>query len=304
MMFFKSGIIGYSHCSDPTLVNSNDVNSITLENSICDEIYVSSAIENYDASNKPEWNVNTTFYAKFHGNLFAGNVGYTLDMLSALRIKRRPMGSYKWTTLYELTNIKSVEDVQLEFKDITPLMQEYEYALVPVINNVEGEYTIQKIKPEFRGVFIVGQEKIFHTILNINSCGEILPQRNFVSSSSTPLDSKYPYVFYNSIINHDSGTLSATYVPFNKEDCEWDFENACKYRNELKDMLTDGRPKIIKYDDGCGWLVAVVNNTIAETANGSKYNVITSFDWIEIGNLESSNDLYFSGFANCNIEGS
>lgn len=304
MMFFGSGILGYSHSTDPTLVNINNSNNVTLENSVCDEIYTSLDIENYNSTTKPEWSSNTIFYAKFHGGLFAGNVEYTLSTLSALRVKRRPMGSYKWITLHELTGIKKVEDVRIEFKDVTPLMQEYEYALVPVINNVEGEYTIKSIKPDFRGVFIIGQDKIFHTVLNINSCGEMLPQRNFTSATATPLDSKYPYVFYNGINNYDSGTLAATYAPFDKENCEWDFENACKYRNELKDMLTDGRPKIIKYDDGCGWLVAVVNNSITESANGSKYNVITSFDWTEIGNLESSNDLYFSGFANCNVEGS
>ena len=304
MMFFSLGSLGYTHSTDPTLVNIKNINSVTLENSVCDEIYVSSGLEDYDSENKPEWTANTAFYAKFRNNLFAGNVNYTLSTLSALRIKRRVLGTYKWITLYELTDIKDVEDVQIEFKDVTPLRQEYEYALVPVINNVEGEYTIEPIKVDFKGVFVVGQEKIFHTVLNINTCGEILPQRNFVSSVANPLDSKYPYVFYNGVNNYDSGTLAATYAPFDKENCEWDFENACGYRNELKNMLTDGRPKIIKYDDGCGWLVAVINNSISENANGNRYNVITSFDWTEIGSLESSNDLYFSGFANCNAEGS
>lgn len=304
MMFFTMGALGYSHSTDPTPTNITDINSITLENGVCDEIYVSSAIEDYDENNKPTWNINTIFYALFRGNLFAGNVGYTLDMLSALRVKRRPVGSYNWLTLYELTDINDIESVNFEFKDITPLAIDYEYALVPVINGVEGDYTIQAIKPEFRGVFIVGQDKIFSTVLNINSCGEVLPQRNFISSSAVPLDSKYPYVFYNGIVNYDSGTLAATYIPFLKDKCEWDFENAWRYRNELKNMLTDGRPKILKYDDGRGWLINVVNNTITETANGHPYNVVTSFDWTETGNLESSNDLYFSKFIDCNVEGS
>lgn len=303
MMIFNMGVLGYTQSTTPTFVNIKNINKVTLENGICDEIYASNAVEDL-LNKKPEWNADTAFYAKFQGNLFGGNVGYTLDVLSALRIKRRPLGSYKWITLYELTDIKEVEDINLDFKDITPLKIDYEYALVPVINNVEGEYVIQQIKPDFQGVFVVGQEKIFHTTLNINTCGDILPQRNFNSSTANPLGSKYPYVFYNGTTNFDFGTLSATYVPFLKDVCEWDFENGCKYRRELKDMLTDGRPKILKDDNGCGWLIAVIGNSITEQAQGHPYNVITSFDWNEIGNLESSNDLYFSGFINCNLEGS
>ena len=38
---------------------------------------------------------------------------------------------------------------------------DYEYALVPVINGIEGEYVIQQIRPQFNGVFVVGLNKIY-----------------------------------------------------------------------------------------------------------------------------------------------
>lgn len=304
MMFLTTGVSGGSRSTDPTFTNITDMNSIELRNSVCDEIYVSAGLQDYDPDNKPSWDMNTKMYAHFNDNLLAGNVEYTLSTLSSIRIKRRPLGEYNWITLHEVTNITDLSQTNLVFFDRTAVAIDYEYALVPVINGVEGEYVIQQIKPEFKGVFVVGLDKIYSTMININSVGELLPQRNFNVNSVVPIDSKYPYVFQNGITSYDSGTLSATWAQFDRENCEWHFTDNWRYRKELIDMLTDGKPKILKYEDGRGWLIAVVGNTVTETANGHPDIVLTSFNWEEIGSLTSSNDLYFSGFINCNIEGS
>lgn len=303
-MFLTTGCLGYTHSADPTLVNINNISTVSLSNGIYDEIYVSSATEEYDPNNKPEWGVNTKLYAHFNGNLSAGNVEYTLDTLSALRVKRRPLGSYDWITIHEITDITDVSQVNIVFYDRTCAAIDYEYALVPLINDVEGEYVIQQFKPEFVGVFIVDRSKIYSTVLSINSVGELLPQRNFASASVNPIDSKYPVVFYNGMANYESSSLTASWVLFNNETCQWEFNNNWRYRKELKDTLTNGSPKILKYEDGRAWLIAIVNNSITESADGHPDNVLTTFAWEEIGSLDSSNDLYFSGFINCNIEGS
>lgn len=304
MMFLTTGVSGCSHSIDPTLVNIDNIGNIEISNGVCDELYVTAAIEDYDPDNKPVWNNYTKMYAHFNGNLLAGNVGYTLDTLSSVRIKRRPLGTYSWITLHEITNITDISQVNVVFYDRTAMATDYEYALVPVINGIEGEYVIQQIRPQFNGVFVVGLNKIYSTEININSVGEILPQRNFNAKSVVPIDSKYPYVFHNGITNYNSSSLSATWLQFDKENCEWVFMDNWKYRKEFVDMLTDGKPKIIKYEDGRGWLVGVIGDSVTETANGHSDIVVTSFNWEEIGDLSSSNDLYFSGFINCNIEGS
>jgi hypothetical protein len=66
-------------------------------------------------------------------------------------------------------------------------------------------------------------------------------------------------------------------------------------------FLCDGTPKILKHRDGRIWMISTTG-TPNETPQDVPEIENTSFDWVEIGSVDSTNDLYNNGFINVNIE--
>lgn len=83
---------------------------------------------------------------------------------------------------------------------------------------------------------------------------------------------------------------------------EYTTDGAYSYREEVKQFLNDGRPKIMKLTDGRTWMI-MVEGSIAEDNDSIENVVHTSFDWVEIGDPESSSDLYENNFIDVNLEG-
>ena len=77
---------------------------------------------------------------------------------------------------------------------------------------------------------------------------------------------------------------------------------AYQYREEIKQFLNDGRPKILKLADGRTWMIMIIDSLDEDNGSIEGY-VHTSFSWVEIGNPESSSDLYENNFIDVNLEG-
>ena len=80
--------------SQSALVDITNLNSITLDNAIYDDLFVT---KNYNAeitqSNKG-WSFDTIMYAMFKGNLLAGNIEFALNTITSIRIKQREKGKF------------------------------------------------------------------------------------------------------------------------------------------------------------------------------------------------------------------
>ena len=291
----------HSFFASPATLES--INKIEISNAKYDDLYVSKdAALDIDALR--EWTYATILYAQFNENLLAGNVDFTLENVDAIRLKRRIKGTFNWITYLE-KEVKSKDDLNITYYDRLPLKgTAYEYVLVPMKNGIENTYQSAEITPDFNGVFILEKEKVYHTFINIGQCENIDSQRNFQVGKVEPIESKYPITVFNSNMNYDTGSITATFVEINTKQNSIDWDGGFKYRDEFADYLADKKCKVLKYDTGQGWLITIDGNSISNSADGYKLNVLTSFNWIESGSLNSSTDLYNAGFTEINVEGS
>ena len=302
MAVIGMGALGGSNSYLLSPITVNDINRVELTNASFDDIYISKDTAlSIDA--EKEWDYATILYAKFDNNLLAGNVNFTLDQVDTLRLKRRKVGTFNWITLLQVP-IASEEDLDIVYYDtLVAANTEYEYALVPVKNGIENTYQSATITPWFEGLFIVGKDKIYRSLFNINQVGNLDPARNFSSITLKPLENKYPIVVYNSNNNYASSSISATFVELNRPEHSIDWVNGWKFRDAFKDFLIDKKAKVIKFETGQAYLTAILGDSVSDSSNGHRENVITTFNWNEIGSLDSSTDLYETGFIDEDVEG-
>jgi len=176
-------------------------------------------------------------------------------------------------------------------------LHDYDYAIVPVMGSVEGNYIISSISTCFRGLFITERNKFISTKLEV----DINSQRQRKPTAVTePYARKYPFVITNGIINYKSGNLSAVWAKFDKFKTGFDVKKSWKHREKVNDFLYDGIPKLIKYEDGRMWLASISSDNIGESSVVYNSPIKTVFDWTEIGDCDSGKDLYKYNFIDVN----
>jgi len=285
--------LGYTHSGDATTTSVTPITTVKIENGIFDQIHIT---EDTSATTSPlsyDWDYNTVLSCSFENTLEAGNIGYSLSEIDALVIKRRKVGKFDWVALYK-KDISAVDDLSFIFVDKTAQSnQEYEYCIVPLMSgdSSEGEYNINTVTSSFDGLFLIGSDNTFNTILDTEITGI---KRNKTSSVQATLGRKYPYVISNGSSNYLTGKATGTFIEFIESTCSWDIDNGWRYRQDLMDFLTDGTQKILKYHDGRIWLVNIESDP-SEDPDGHEQHVKTSFEFVETGDTESNEDLYNAG---------
>lgn len=296
---------GRSFCAgrntiDWTPSDLSHIHIATIQNGVYDELHITKNVsENYTTAISNEWNYDTILHALFQGDLHAGNVHYTAEEVTCVRIKRRQTNTFEWITLYEVP-IHIADDFKFErFDRYARSNVEYEYALVPVIDRIEGNLNVNTVFSEFDGIFICEKDLLFHTTMNV----DIQAKKNRPAATIATINRRYPFVISNGNNNYYSGTASGTFMNvLDNQFCLYDYQNGWKYRSDMMEFLCNGRPKILKYDDGRMWLVQVVG-TPTENTGQHETMPITSFDWTEIEDCESSHALFISGLGETDIEG-
>ena len=166
---------------------------------------------------------------------------------------------------------------------------EYEYAIVPIIGNVEGEYAMNSILSEFYGIFITDGENNYKFKSNAS-------YDNFERVRTTgiyePYGSKYPIIVSNGILNYDMGTFSGDVVVMDSTE-NLDRKATVERLEAIKDFLSSPNAKILKDFNGNIWLVGLSDNVplsyYSEVGMGFAK---VSFNWAEIGDANSGDDLY------------
>lgn len=294
-MFFLSTLFcGGRYSLDTTPPKTSSETSVTVSGCVADDLFVTGEVMTYDPSDTSipsTWDYHTIMHAMFNGTLLAGNIDFYVDNVDFFRIKRRKHGDIKWINLHEFA-ITDPSDLNIDYIDMSPRsVNTYDYSVVPIIGGNEGSLYSNSITTKFRGLTVCDRSVVYNAYLDI----ELSQARNKPSSVVPTINRKYPFVISNGNINYDSGAVSALFAPFESENCTWDFKNGHSFRDEMRDFLYNGAPKIIKHEDGRMWLAAVSSAQIVDSEDGHHLKVHTSFEFTEIGNCDSEEDLRSCG---------
>lgn len=242
--------IGYNFFSDSNALDSapSNVGAITktkLSNAVFDHFNVTKNTNTPFSTVIPEyWDYDTIINASFDGNLNAGNVDFLISQINAIKIKRRVKGSFDWLTLKTIP-INDVDDLTFVFNDfLNGYGVEYEYALVPLLNDIDGNYIIDSVKSKFNGVFIGDATQTFKFLYDVEYGNNA---RNQQVGVFQPLGKQYPVIVANGALSYESGSVSATIL-------NDDFEQTGKIdpveivhkKTIIKDFLTNKKAKVLK----------------------------------------------------------
>ena len=242
-----------------------------------------------------KWDVKTVLIATYDYDTLAGNVEWTLDTVSHVAVKRRVVGEYKWITI-AYHAVGDLKDFNVSGTDITTEGLKYEYAIVPILNGAEGQYSSVIADVTNTDLVIIDKTGVYHTPITEGYCDTTDVHPNSVIE---PLRQKYPSVVRNTIANYETIQVEGNFVPLNEEGCADansldDDRTRVLYQRAVKDFLTNGRTKILKNVDGQAWLVYVTTPP-TDSADGT-YNVRKlSFGCTETGSLRSESDLFYAG---------
>lgn len=303
MLFCGNSFVGGICSITPT--NIDNINYVELKNGIYDDLYVSKAT-NFELTAKcpEEWDFDTVLWAKFNGNASAGNVDWNLETTSHLVLKSRNEGEFKWKTI-AVKEIHTIDDFTINYPDyFIASGQTVEYAIVNVLYGSEGNYATTKITPKFDKMFLIENDIVWGTDITDGFCDTT---RNIPSSTVELLNSKYPIFVRNTIANYDTGNCRGVFVPLvNEESCELAFGEEydymrIQYQKGFMDFISDGIPKILKLPDGRMWIIQITPNP-SDTANQMYNNREISWTWVEIGDVNSEEDLYYLGLSDVSPE--
>lgn len=295
MIFLGATVTG----TDVLKVTLGDtINVVDIMNCLINDLYVSANADYNKQNDSLIWDINTIFWATFQGNLLAGNILIPISAISSMRIKVREYGDTLWRTIYEY-EINSEEDFNFAktYYYLKGNKTRYEVAIVPVLNSTEANYITNTVISDFDGCYLCTQAKQYHAFVNLSLEVTTNQNKEFI----TTLGRKKPFAISNGMSQYDTLSMSTSFVPV-KDNCQLDFENAMAYRREVNNFLTENQAMILKDNKGRRWMVSA-GNTISQAVDGHPDNIIYNIEFTEIGNIDSTTDLYNAGLSDVDVEG-
>ena len=242
--------LGYNFFSDGDCLNSapsnvNNISNIRLSNAIFNHFNVTSNTSISSSTTIPtNWDYDTILNADFSGNLDAGNVDFLIEQISAIKIKRRVQGEFNWITLATIP-INTIDDLTFAFNDLLNKSNTtYDYALVPMIENIEGQYIINSILSQFNGVFIGDSSTIYKFFYELKYSNN---KRNQQVGIFEVLGKKFPVFVANGDLSYETGSVTATILndDFGQTGII-DRTAITQQKDAIKDFLTNKKAKILK----------------------------------------------------------
>ena len=232
--------------------------------------------------------------ADFAGNVSAGNVGQLATGITSIRVKRRIKGTFDWITIREIP-VSKPEDLSFVITDnLNAYNVEYEYAYVPMMEDVEGSYIIESILSKFEGVFICDMDTVFKFYAGVEYDGNDAVQQVGVFQ---PYNRKYPIIVSNSVMQYQTGGVGGWILPEDYDDTHvFDRSKIVKEKEVLLNFLMNKKPKILKDMNGNNWLVYFTGNPSVTYDNNYGQGMLkVSAQWTEVGDPNDKTDLYENG---------
>lgn len=295
--------LGYNFLQDryswqPVPTNLINIEDVKIQNGIYDHFNITKDVDfPYITTYPTGWDLQTQMDADFNGNINAGNIDYVVTQISNIKVKRRKKGEFDWYTLYDIpvTDPNDIDFVRYDY--LAQNGVDYEYAIVPIIGNVEGEYSINSITSEFYGIFVTDGESNYKFKENATySANERVHQTGLYE----PYGSKYPIVISNGDLSYDKGTMDGDVVVYTADE-QLNREATVERLQAIKEFLTKPSAKILKDFNGNIWLVTLSDNLSLTyyTEVGMGFAKL-SFNWSEIGDAADGQDLYDSNLIYAN----
>lgn len=291
--------VGYDLFSDQYCLNSppsivDGIKNTMLTNAIFDHLNASTNTSIPVSTDIPEWDYGTIYDMDFNGNLSGGNIDFVLSQISSVRIKRRFEGEFAWVTLEEIP-INQVADLGFTYTDrLNKTGVTYEYAIVPVLNDVEGNYVTNSVYSEFYGVYIGNNNNIYRFMYDVGYGTTTTTQQ---TGTFDVLGRKYPIVVSNADLQYETGSVTG-YVLNDDYDKNGVFDRPAivQKRKEVVQFLTDKTAKILKDWNGNMWLCTITGSVNSDYVSYSGMGVPSvTFSWVEIGDADNFTDLYNAG---------
>lgn len=275
--------------------------NVELENCIVRDFYVThdvSQITQYVSL--PEWDNYTIMRADFDNNLRAGNVDWLLGSVNRIKIKRRKVGAgEQYITLY-VQPIETEYDLSFYYRDYyCPSGYQFEYAMVPCVDEDEQTYFTTIVKTYFDGLFISDKDttmKLYGNYLIGSSADNIL------LGMLQPYNQTYPIIVKNPNVLYRTATIQGDVLGLNIDECKA-FELTQEKRPLIVDQkrewdkfLCNGKAKIIKDWNGNIMLAEVTtapSYTYDQTSGNSKPTL--SFGATEVGEYDNQWYMYNHG---------
>lgn len=290
--------LGTTFCSGrysllPPAIPSGIITAVQISDGVYNHLFLSSnpnlTVNNFD----DEWDYDTKMNANFDKDLEAGNSGFSVKTTDSVVLRRRKLGTTKWTVIY-VKEINSASDFDIHFIDkYASARTDYEYSVSSFINGIENSYTIQNVYSDFDGYYITDKDCLYGTIYDLDGCDT---SRNITQQTLELLNSKYMSVVSNSSLNCESGSISGTFVKINCTNDDIDSAASLQYRNDFKDRLANHKPLILKVHDGRIWMIRVTGNP-TDSQEGHYDIRKINFEWVEIGDVNDMKTLYNYGFS-------
>ena len=225
----------------------------------------------------------------------------TITLLSYVIIKRKIVGENLFTSVYQ-KRVNTDEDLDFTFKDRL-CRNNYTYQYQVEYRSVAGvEYTrTATVKSEFDVLVVCDANAIWKTPLNVSAIG-LTTVKPF--AINTPIYAKKPSYYSNTATNYEEGTCTGIFIkmtgPENK--ITFDTDHNWKYRKDFKNFITQGNAKVIKSVSGEMWLVGIKSDSITDNSLFANAEIEGArqleFGWLEIGDVDSEQDLYENGLIN------
>lgn len=295
-------MIGLSICGVTTFQTEpqpTEIDNVKMSGAIFDILKLDNSVgdaPSFDISD--EWTENSKILAQYKGNLYAGNVNLDVKHTSNIIIKRRKYGEFSWFNMFELP-VKDASSFNFNLVDRYPsALIDYQYAVVPIINGLEGEYNFGRddetdeeyIHCEFDGVVIMDRDIEYSSYYETTTDFT----KNHTKTPVVTLNSKLPYIVSNSVNNYYTGTIGGVWMLI--ENCQKLLKlDSMLYREEFLDFLVNENFKILKLYDGRTYMVQITDTpTDSNSEHPDKHTI--SFDFTECGDPLSNEDMYLNGF--------
>ena len=216
------------------------------KNSVVDDVYITRNVNEEFTTDIPTWTAGTVFHASMNGNLSAGNIEYITENISNIKIKRRTVGELDWITVYNQVVTQPI-DLNFNIQDaFVPSGKDFEYAIVPCINNTEQVYYTSQVHSYFDGVFVSELDRPAHLMNFMKLYSNVSYNQDNITQDIgilKPFNQVYPTIIQNSKTNFRSLTVSGDIL-----DNDYGFNP--NEINDIKDkwmtFLTNGRIKFVK----------------------------------------------------------
>lgn len=299
ILFNGYNFLGDVNALDPYPTNAANITNTKIRGGIFDHINISSdVVGEYSPDIPTDWNFNTLLNCDFDGTISGGNIDQVGLGITGVKIKRRVKGEFEWTTI-KIMPVNSSADMSFIISDNLALnYTTYEYAWVPLTgespNYVEGDYIVEEVLSQFKGVFICGEDTVYKFFAGVEYGANDRVQQVGVYSV---LGKSKPVIISNGLIDYQTGSISGLVLPQEFYDSgKIDPIAITKQRDVLGKFLTDKKAKIIKDYNGNSWLCYITSNVSTAYNNSYAQGMMSvSANWTEIGDAASKHDLFEAG---------